>query len=377
MSTIENVTVKCALCGKNSGQARMLSVSAFDEPDLDFRPSEMLRSTMRLWLMECPHCGYVAEDIRKRPHMKKQTLLRIYAGAETGLPEPALIFQKRALYCEHKKDITGAIRAYLCAAWACDDAEDNIHAKALRIKCLEWTQRYLKRCRRKGWRRYTQLEADLLRRTENTDALRKMDTNDRRLDYATRELLLFQKALAEKHDFTAHSRAEIDLEPYDDFFEKRVSTKADYGLCIEEYLKQAVSVNDDIREKALEALDAFRPRGLNRPYHEFDGALLLHRGIPVDEEHPYRTKELAKTVNREFLDVLETFVVPSSAMRETVTQQNKVCMTMLYQLYTSPYLADDWKDYAGAQQRLYVMRVDDPFSDDSYLIGFVEPKSAR
>ncbi|MEA4924456.1 MAG: hypothetical protein VB084_04010 [Syntrophomonadaceae bacterium] len=377
MSTIENVTVKCALCGKNSEQAKMMSVSAFDEPDLDFRPSEMLRSTMRLWLMECPHCGYVTNDIRKRPHMKKETLLRIYGGADADLPGIALIFQKRALYCEHTKDTSGAIRAYLCAAWACDDEEDYTHAKMLRVKCLELTQRYLKRCWRKKWRRYTQLAADLLRRTENIETLRQMDTNDKRLDYATRELLLFQKRLAEEGDFSAHSRIEVDLNPYADFFEKRISTQTDHWLCTEEYLKQAVSVNDDIRAKALEALDAFRPRELNLPYHEFDGALLLHRGGPPDEEHPYRTRELAQAVNQEFLDVLETFVVPGSSIREAVTPQNKVCMTMLYQLYTSPYLADDWKDYADARQRLYLMRVDDPFSDDSYLIGLIEPRASQ
>ncbi len=214
MSTIENIMVKCSFCGGKSEQVRLGSVSVFSEPDLDFRPSEMLRSTMKLWLMECPYCGYIAEDICKRPHMTRPMLMRIYAGVDTGLPELALVFQKRALYCEHKKNITGAICAYLYAAWVCDDEEDYIDAKILRMKCLELTQRYLKNCRRKEWRRYTQLAADLLRRTENIEILRRMDTDDRRLDYATRELLLFQKKLAEKHDYAAHGRDEADLEPY-------------------------------------------------------------------------------------------------------------------------------------------------------------------
>ncbi len=374
MSTSGIVCVRCAVCGAKSQQKSLRSVSAFDEPDLDFRPSEMLRSTMGLWLMQCPHCCYVAEDIRKGPHMKHRELLALYAQADYALPSLAHTFHRRALHCGRIGDTSGAVRAYLCAAWVCDDVGDTAGAKRMRTVCVTWVRRRMKHCGRKKWRLCTQLLADLLRRTGDMQALRVMKTDDRRLDFATRELLIFQKALAEKQDVTAHSRNEIDLEPYDDYFERKKSTAPDPSLSLEECLKWAVSVDDKKRAKALDALDALRPFEMNHPYHEFDGVLVLHRGLPIDEEHPFRTKELAQTVTVEFLDRLESYVVSHDTFREQITLQNKVCMAMLYQLYSSPYLPIELRDHSGAQQRLYLMHVDGLFTDESSLVGLIEPR---
>ncbi len=374
MSTSGVVHVRCATCGAQSEQVAIRSASAFDEPDLDFRPSEMLRSTMGMWLMRCPHCGYVVDDIHKRPRLRRRELWALYERADDALPELAHMFHQRALHCERIRDKSGAIRAYLCAAWVCDDAGDNMGAKRMRTACVMLVKRRMKRCGRRKWRLCTQLLADLLRRTGNIQALRAMNTDDRRLDFATRELLVFQKALAEKDDFAAHCRDEIDLESYDDFFEKKTSVAHDPSLALAECLKQAVLIDDDIRAKALDALDELRPREMNRPYHEYDGVLLLHRGLPIDEEYPFRTKELAQAANEEFLDMLESHVVSSSTLREKVTLQNEICMAMLYQIYTSPYLPVELKNYASAQKRLYVMCMDDLFTDDSSRIGFVEPQ---
>ena len=373
MGTFETKIVKCSLCGERSKQAALGSCSTPGEPDLDFRPSEPLRSTMERWLQECPYCGYISDDLRKWPRIGRQTLLHVYEQADSTLPRLAHAFQKRALYFEHVNILCGAIRAYLCAAWVCDDAANNFGANAMRAKCFAAVQRRLKHCGRKQWLRYRQLEADLLRRTENIEALRRMDTNDKRLDFATRELLLFQKELGLKRDFAAHSRYEIDLAAYEDLFEKRTSVRSDHALYMDEWLKHAISINEQLRANALEVLDALRPKELNKPYHEYDGVLHLHGKLPIDEDHPYKIKELAQAVNEEFLNVLESFVVPSSMLREAVTDQNKVCMAMLYQLYTSPSLTVDLKDHASAHKRIYVMRVDDPFSDDSYQVGFIEP----
>ena len=375
MSTVKEISVRCAVCGVESKQAVLTSYSLFGEPDLDFRPAPMMRSTMNCWLMECPNCGYVAKTLRRWPCASKKTLLQIYSGLDTSLPLLAHAFHKRALYCEYVQDATGALRAYLCAAWACDDAEDDIHAMAMRLKCLELAQKKLHCCHRSKWRKYMQLIADLLRRTQNIATLRNMDTNDRRLDYMTRELLIYQKALAEKHDFSAHNRAEIDLEPFDDFYEKKSSNGLDPSYELEEYLAQALSMHPEDRTEALERLDCLRPHELNLPYHSYDAVLRQHRGLPVSTDNPYAVDDLAKVVTGEFLDMMETFTVPHSMVHERVTLQSKTCMAILYQLYTSPYLEQNWKNYANAQERLYLMRIDDLFSDDSYLVGLIEPRT--
>ncbi len=375
MSTVKEISVRCAVCGVESKQAVLTSYSLFGEPDLDFRPAPMMRSTMNCWLMECPNCRYVAKTLRRWPCASKKTLRQIYSGLDTSLPLLAHAFHKRALYCEYVQDATGALRAYLCAAWACDDAEDDIHAMAMRLKCLELAQKKLHCCRRSKWRKYMQLIADLLRRTQNIATLRNMDTNDRRLDYMTRELLIYQKALAEKHDFSAHNRAEIDLEPFDDFYEKKSSNGLDPSYELEEYLAQALSMHPEDRTEALERLDCLRPHELNLPYHSYDAVLRQHRGLPVSTDNPYAVDDLAKVVTGEFLDMMETFTLPHSMVHERVTLQSKTCMAILYQLYTSPYLEQNWKNYANAQERLYLMRIDDLFSDDSYLVGLIEPRT--
>ncbi|NCC16106.1 MAG: hypothetical protein EOM28_07110 [Clostridia bacterium] len=374
MSTIKETTNKCAVCGKKSRQIVLTSYSLLSEPDLDFRPAPMLRATMNYWLMECPNCGYVAKDIRRWPCVSKKALRRIYSSLDTSLPYLAHTFHKRALYCEHIGNTSGALRAYLCAAWACDDAEADDHAINLRIKCLELAQRKMHHCRRRKWRQYMQLIADLLRRTQNVTDLRKLDTGDRRLDYCTRELLIYQKSLAERNDFSAHSRDEIDLEPFDDFFEKKTSERADPSHELEAYLAQALSGHPEDRAEALAVLDGMRPHKLNLPYYAYDAVLQRHKGAPVNIQNPYNVADLARVVTSEFLDMMETFAVPDNIACERITLQNKICMAILYELYTSPYIEQKWKNYADAQKRLYLMRVDDLFSDDSYLIGFIKPR---
>ncbi|MDD4843884.1 MAG: hypothetical protein PHU31_06085 [Anaerotignum sp.] len=375
MSTIKEITIRCAVCGKKSRQIVLTSYSLFGEPDLDFRPPPMLRATMKYWLMECPSCGYVAKDIRRWPWATKKMLQQIYSGLDTSLPSAAQPFHKRALYCEHMGNTTGALRAYLCAAWVCDDGEEDTHAINLRMKCLELAQRKMNHCRRGKWRQYMQLIADLLRRTQNVTDLRKLDTGDRRLDYCTRELLIYQKSLAERHDFSAHSREEIDLEPFDDFFEKKTSDRADPSYELEAYLAQALSGHPEDRAEALAILDCIRPHNLNLPYYAFDAVLRLHKGTLVHMENPYNVAELAGVVTSEFLDMMETFVVPESIACERITLQSKTCMAILYELYTSPYIEQKWKNYEDAEKRLYLMRVEDLFSDDSYLIGFIKPRT--
>jgi len=217
MSTIKETTVFCAACGRQSEQGMLTSFSTFSGPDLDFRPAEMLRSTMNYWIMACPHCGYVAEDISKWPRVARNTLERLYARADKALPKLAYLFQKRALRCEHLKDIREAIRAYLCAAWVCDDAEDEARAGKMRAKCLELTQQRTKHCRRRDWNRYMLLKADMLRRMGEAEALQDINENDNRMDDKAQRVLVCQKELAAKGDCAAHGFDEFELELWDDF----------------------------------------------------------------------------------------------------------------------------------------------------------------
>lgn len=379
MSTYKLTPAKCACCKEGSVQTQFTSASAFDEPDLDFRPAEMMRSTLGIWLMHCPRCGYVAKDIRKKPGVKKEALHRLYQNIDLNLPLKAQDFIKYAFLCEAKKDWRGAVEGYLWTAWLCDDDNDNEHAKAMRIQCLKALDQRLQHFLfPKEWRYNIQLKADLLRRTEdaaNIKALMQMDTDDRRLDFITRELLLYQKTLAGEGDFGAHCRSEIDLDLYDDFFERKRSVKRDLFFSLDACLAKAVSPVATIREEALADLDDLRPVGANLAYHELHDILLFHRGKPLDEDHPFVIKELAQIADEELLDVLEGFVVSHDTLREDVTEQNQIAMALLYQLYTSTDLKEELKNYKNAKERLYVMAVEPPFGEDRSYVGLIEPFS--
>ena len=67
MSRIISITKKCVLCDREYEYRELASTNAFGACDLDLRPPEMKRSTMPLWVEECPFCGYISSDVSKLP----------------------------------------------------------------------------------------------------------------------------------------------------------------------------------------------------------------------------------------------------------------------------------------------------------------------
>lgn len=362
MSTFTEKETVCAVCGKTSLQTVLASYSVFGEPDLDFRPAEMLRSTMEAWVQECPYCGYTAPDIRKRTRLKEKELRQIYEGAQSSgpLPELALTFAKCALYLERKKELPGSIRHYLWAAWVCDDTGDRESAARLRTRCLSLVERLLpKWVTKKKRRRYLLLKADLLRRTGNFELLCRLPVDDRSFDYASREIMIYQKELAERRDDTAHAQDEIDLEKYDDFWEKKAGTRGERPSRIRESIRQTLSPYAAIRGKALAELDELRPRELNAPYDKISEIISNHSGSGMYLGNPLGVDELAPLVNEELIALLESLIVAPDTCREEVTEENILAMTLLHELYKSPYLPDGYRKQAKAQQhRLYLMHID-------------------
>lgn len=376
MSTFSEKEVLCAVCGKKSMQLELDSYSIFGKPDLDFRPAEMFRGTMETWIQECPHCGYVEKDINKKSRIKKEILERLYEQAiiTEEMSNLAYCFEKYALYLEYKKDYSGCIQNHLSAAWVCDDEGDEIAGVIFRSLCLEATNRLLQKfLSRKKRRKYLLIKADLLRRLKNKKELREMNADDNCLDFASREILLYQKELVEKDDFDAHSQDELDLDKYDDFFEKNISTREDIAPIIQECIHKALSLNENTRNEAIEKLKELRPEKPNIPYYEINEILCLHKDKPIREEYPLNVDSLAPVVNEEILELLESLVVPSDTYREKITEKNIFAMTLLFELYKSPLIADGFKDYAQKQQhRLYLMHIDREEGSDYYLT-LIEP----
>ena len=148
MTTYGSENVRCAVCGTESEQLRLLSTNSFGWPDLDLRPPEMRRSTMRAWLQECPSCGFVAADLSKvssaeiaaiggpvaEPTWKEMLADRSNSDAL------ALRFDRRAFieWQMNKQGLAGY--RMLCAAWDADDRGDTQSAIAYRTEAAAFLE---------------------------------------------------------------------------------------------------------------------------------------------------------------------------------------------------------------------------------------------
>lgn len=63
MTTVGLKRVRCIVCGWRGEKSVILSTSSFGPPGLDLRPPPPHGSSVDLWVMDCPQCGYCAPDI--------------------------------------------------------------------------------------------------------------------------------------------------------------------------------------------------------------------------------------------------------------------------------------------------------------------------
>ena len=135
MTTYANDECKCAVCGTTKEYYGWCSATTFSGPDLDLRPAEMMRGTMREWVQSCPECGYVSSDVSNptsvtREWLKSEKYRRCDGiSFNSGL---ARKFYKYYLINLEDQKRKSAFFAVLHAAWACDDAEDEENAKRCR-----------------------------------------------------------------------------------------------------------------------------------------------------------------------------------------------------------------------------------------------------
>jgi hypothetical protein len=123
----------CAVCG---AVVRPVFKAPAPElaPDLDFRPGEPARSTLRRWVAECSGCGAAAPDLAGLgpPDAEVVRADPEYAALRAQAPIFARGFLLWALLCQRRGDAWPAAEALLQAAWAADDAEETEWAVAWR-----------------------------------------------------------------------------------------------------------------------------------------------------------------------------------------------------------------------------------------------------
>jgi len=213
MTMIGHDKKRCFVCGKKHTYQVILSTNSFGSPDLDLRPPEMERSTMPFWIQCCPRCGYCAPDIGKGLPIAAQLIksdLYVKQQRDTIYPELANRFLCRALIAAATEDYHAAGWAAVRAAWACDDADQQVAAVCRRKAIALFT-----RVRADGNVRIDStgtdeaLLADLLRRSGQFEAVDAICREGlaKGLDGVIGKVLRFQQTLARNRDTACYTIA--------------------------------------------------------------------------------------------------------------------------------------------------------------------------
>ena len=201
MSTMKIMTVRCGVCRSESKQRVLTSTNAFGAPDLDLRPPEMQRSTMSMWLAECPVCGYVAPSISEPTRVSRELLdSKEYKGTGGIFFESDLArrFYRHYLISRRSGKVKDAFYAALHAAWASDDAWDADNAREMRLLSLRELDALMKM--KRGDETLLLLKCDIMRRAGLFDELIALYGETTLTEKLPNEILAFQLERARARD---------------------------------------------------------------------------------------------------------------------------------------------------------------------------------
>ena len=173
MTTMRSNKRTCAVCGATNEFNELMSSNSFDGPDLDLRPAEMMRSTMYVWIQECPECGYISEEVSDPSSVTKEWLKSDkYLTCEgitfkSKLAKQFYRYYLISLEDENKED---AYYAVLHAAWACDDMNDDANARYCRELAISLVPALIKN-ENGNKEELLVTKADLMRRAGQFDKL--------------------------------------------------------------------------------------------------------------------------------------------------------------------------------------------------------------
>lgn len=213
MTSTANMKIKCSVCGKEHEYTVVMSTNRFGSPDLDTRPPEMLRSTLPLWVQECPFCGYAAESADDETGITADFLqTEKYQGCDgiRFVSDIAPRFYKHYLISAAEGKKEEAFYALLHAAWACDDDGDRINAAECRKRAAELADELLAEdIGHKDTIRV--IKADLLRRSGQFQKL--FDDYFRSVNFSgslTDNAIILELRLARKNDKESHLISEAE-----------------------------------------------------------------------------------------------------------------------------------------------------------------------
>ncbi len=216
MTTLYPIKRKCAVCGSVHEFTGIGSTNAFGHPDLDLRPPEMERSTIRMAIQRCAQCGYCATDIAESyenaAEMMGQEQYKQQLHSE-NFPECANSFLCYSMITANDGNLLSAAYACLHAAWICDDDDFKDGAVESRKKAIA----LFKRVQNSGATfaedpgTEEALLADMMRRAELfDDALAQCENGlAKKPNDSVARVLKFQKQLILKKNAACHDLGEV------------------------------------------------------------------------------------------------------------------------------------------------------------------------
>ncbi len=139
MSKFAVKSMECNICGRSNEVTILAMASSRGTADLDFRPPEVRRSAMPLWVHKCDYCRNVFSTSEPMPEYEEKYIDSkeyVNCAGIAGLPELGKRFVKLALIYQHCKEYKKAGDAFLCAAWVCDDEKLDVTAIVCRKRAL-------------------------------------------------------------------------------------------------------------------------------------------------------------------------------------------------------------------------------------------------
>lgn len=148
MTTVNKIDMKCGVCGATSTHRVLMSTNSIGSPDLDLRPAGMHRDTIGMWMKECPHCGYVARNLREKSGISRDFLESDRYLTCDGIEFNSRLspgFYRRHLILDETGDIEGSFFNLIQCSWTCDDADDTENAKNMRKLAVQKSDEIISR----------------------------------------------------------------------------------------------------------------------------------------------------------------------------------------------------------------------------------------
>ena len=210
MTQIHEIEEKCSVCGETSEQPVLISTNSWGYPDLDLRPPEMQRSTMHVWIQECPHCGYVAGKLTDELQIPKEFLKSDEYNSCDGFDfksDLAARFYKLHMIARESGDLETSFYSLRNCIWKCDDVQDEL-AVEMRKRAVELADELIERDT-EDKEILILMKADFLRRSGQFDRLVEEYENIALDDENCDKVLRYQIEKAKEQDDKCYTTEEI------------------------------------------------------------------------------------------------------------------------------------------------------------------------